>query len=72
MINSTLYKQIIGSLMYLTTTKLDIMYALSIINKYMEHPMKLYFGATKTSQYLFKEHFKLCVYAEVMSNFMVI
>lgn len=53
MINSTLYKQIVGSLMYLITTKLDIMYALRIINKYMEHPMKLYFGATKkTFQYL--------------------
>ncbi|KAE8656273.1 hypothetical protein F3Y22_tig00117005pilonHSYRG00292 [Hibiscus syriacus] len=46
-VNSTLYKQIIGSLMYLTTTRLDIMYAVSAISKYMECPTEIHLLAAK-------------------------
>jgi hypothetical protein len=37
-ISSTLYKQIVGSLMYLTTTRPDITYATCYITKFMESP----------------------------------
>ena len=37
-VNSTLYKQIVGSLMYLTATRPDIMHAVSVISRYMECP----------------------------------
>jgi hypothetical protein len=37
-ISSTLYKQIVGSLMYLTATSPDITYATSFISKFMESP----------------------------------
>jgi hypothetical protein len=37
-INSTLYKQLVGSLMYLTTTRPDITYATSYISRFMEYP----------------------------------
>jgi hypothetical protein len=37
-ISSTLYKQLVGSLMYLTTTRLDITYATSFISMFMESP----------------------------------
>jgi len=40
-VDSTLYRQIAGSLMYLTATRPDIMYFVSIISKYMEEPTKL-------------------------------
>jgi hypothetical protein len=37
-ISSTLYKQLVGSLMYLTTTRPDITYATSYISRFMESP----------------------------------
>lgn len=37
-INVTLYKQMVGSLMYLTSTRPDIMYGASLISRYMENP----------------------------------
>ena len=35
-IDPTLYKRLFGSLMYLTTDRPDIMFAVSIISKFME------------------------------------
>lgn len=35
-VDSTLYKKITGNLIYLTTTRQDIKYYVSLINKYME------------------------------------
>jgi hypothetical protein len=46
-VNSTLYKQIVGSLMYLTSTRPDIMYAVSLISRYMECPAEAHFLAAK-------------------------
>lgn len=37
-INPTLYKQLVGSLMYLTTTRPNIMFAISLISRFMESP----------------------------------
>lgn len=39
-VDITLYKQIVGSLMYLTSTQPDIMHAVSLINRFMECPKK--------------------------------
>jgi hypothetical protein len=46
-VNATLYKQIVGSLMYLTSTRPDIMYAVSLISRYMECPAEAHFLAAK-------------------------
>ena len=37
-VDNRYFKQIVGSLMYLTSTRPDIMYAVSMISPYMEHP----------------------------------
>ena len=37
-VNSTLYKRIVGSLMYLIATRMDIMYGVSLISRFMESP----------------------------------
>ena len=47
MVNATLYKQIVGSLMYLTSTRPYIMYAVSLINRYMENPSEVHLLAAK-------------------------
>ena len=46
-IDSTLFKQIVGSLMYLTATKPDIMYYVSLISRYMENPTEMHLLAAK-------------------------
>ncbi|CAL5420691.1 unnamed protein product [Camellia sinensis] len=46
-IDNILYKQMVGSLMYLTITRPDIMHGVSLISRYMEHPTELYLLAAK-------------------------
>ncbi|KAK9681859.1 hypothetical protein RND81_10G032400 [Saponaria officinalis] len=46
-VNSTLYKQMVGSLMYLTATRPDIMYAVSMVSRYMERPKETHLLAAK-------------------------
>ncbi|GLT34760.1 hypothetical protein SLA2020_092590 [Shorea laevis] len=46
-VNSTLYKKMVGSLMYLTATRLDVMHAVSLISRYMESPKEMHLLAAK-------------------------
>ncbi|XP_019054183.1 PREDICTED: uncharacterized protein LOC109115040 [Nelumbo nucifera] len=46
-VDNTLFKQIVGSLMYLTATRPDIMYAVSLISRYMERPKEIHLLAAK-------------------------
>ncbi|KAJ7978471.1 Retrovirus-related Pol polyprotein from transposon TNT 1-94 [Quillaja saponaria] len=46
-VNNTIYKQIVGSLMFLTATRLDIMYSVSLISRYMENPTQMHLLAAK-------------------------
>ncbi|XXG80205.1 hypothetical protein AAC387_Pa09g1131 [Persea americana] len=46
-VDATLYKQIVGSLMYLTSTRPDIMHAVSLISRYMENPTAVNLLAAK-------------------------
>ncbi|XP_034690560.1 uncharacterized mitochondrial protein AtMg00810-like [Vitis riparia] len=46
-VDDTLYKQIVGSLMYLTTTRPDIMHAVSVISRYMKCPTEIHLLAAK-------------------------
>jgi hypothetical protein len=46
-VESTLYKQMVGSHMYLIATCPSLMFIVSLINRYMEHPIKSYLLAIK-------------------------
>ncbi|KAL8143760.1 LOW QUALITY PROTEIN: hypothetical protein V2J09_016792 [Rumex salicifolius] len=45
--DETYYKQLVGSLMYLTSTRPDIMFATSLISRFMSKPTELHLQATK-------------------------
>ncbi|KAK6121804.1 hypothetical protein DH2020_044417 [Rehmannia glutinosa] len=46
-VDSCRYKQIVGSLMYLSATRPDIMFAVSLLSRYMDRPTELHFQAAK-------------------------
>lgn len=46
-VDITFFKLIVGSLMYLTATRPDIMFAVSLISRFMEHPTELHVLAAK-------------------------
>ncbi|CAA0812713.1 Uncharacterized mitochondrial protein AtMg00810 [Striga hermonthica] len=41
------YRSLIGSLLYLTTTRPDIMYATSLLSRFMQSPSQVHYGAAK-------------------------
>eukprot|EP00253_Pinus_taeda_P028211 PITA_28211 len=43
----SLYKSIVGSLMYLTATRPDIMFSVSLISRFMERPKEAHWQAAK-------------------------
>ena len=43
----TIYRQLIGSLLYLTHSQLDICYAMNYVSIYMQHPHDLHWKAAK-------------------------
>lgn len=47
LVDETYYKKIVGSLMYLTTTRTSVRYATSLLNMYMERPTKLHLKFAK-------------------------
>lgn len=46
-VDVTLYKQIVRSLMYLTSTRPDIMHAVSLISRYVENPTEIHLLVAK-------------------------
>ncbi|KAL0420696.1 UNVERIFIED_CONTAM: Retrovirus-related Pol polyprotein from transposon TNT 1-94 [Sesamum latifolium] len=45
--DKTHYKQIVGSLMYLTATRPDMMFVVNLISRYMENPIEMYLQVAK-------------------------
>ena len=47
MVNNTLYRQLIGCLLYLTHTQPKISYAVSVSSRYMDQPHEIHWRAAK-------------------------
>ncbi|CAL1409608.1 unnamed protein product [Linum trigynum] len=47
LVNSTEYKQLIGSLLYITATRPDIMYSVCLLSRFMENPTRQHMLAAK-------------------------
>ncbi|XP_015168119.1 uncharacterized mitochondrial protein AtMg00810-like [Solanum tuberosum] len=45
--NSSLYRSLIGSFLYLTSTRPDIMFPASLLSRFMQEPSQVHFGAAK-------------------------
>ena len=46
-VNSSLFRSLIGSLLYLTSTRPDIMFAASLLSRFMQEPSQVHFEAAK-------------------------
>nr|DAD43143.1 TPA_asm: hypothetical protein HUJ06_001373 [Nelumbo nucifera] len=46
-VDATFVKQVVGSLMYLTTTRPELMFVVSLISRYMGQPIELHLQAAK-------------------------
>ena len=47
MVNNKLYRQLIGCLLYITHTRPDISYAVSVVSRYMDQPHDIHWKASK-------------------------
>ncbi|XP_024164182.1 secreted RxLR effector protein 161-like [Rosa chinensis] len=45
--NESIYRSLVGSLLYLTATRPDLMYAASLLSRFMHKPTKVHYGAAK-------------------------
>ncbi|XP_020272258.1 uncharacterized protein LOC109847441 [Asparagus officinalis] len=45
--DATMYRKLVGSLIYLTLTRLDISYAVSVMSRYMQNPKKHHLKAVR-------------------------
>ena len=46
-VNSSLFRRLIGSLLYLTSTRPYIIFAASLLSRFMQEPSQVHFGAAK-------------------------
>ena len=44
---ATMYKQLVGSLMYMTATRPDLMYVVCLLSRFMSTPTELHLQAAK-------------------------
>ncbi|KAL0435046.1 UNVERIFIED_CONTAM: Retrovirus-related Pol polyprotein from transposon RE1 [Sesamum radiatum] len=46
-VDGSIYRSLIGSLLYLTATRPDIMFATSLLSRFMQRPSEVHYGTTK-------------------------
>ena len=46
-VDAFIYRSLIGSLLYLSATRSDLMFSVSLISRFMHSPSKIHFGVAK-------------------------
>ena len=64
-VDETLYKQMVGCLMYLTATRPDLIYAVSLVSRYMSKPTELHMLAVKRIMRYLKGTIELGVFYKI-------
>jgi len=67
-VNATLFKQVVGSLMYLTATRPDLMYGVSLISRFMSSPSETHWLAAKRILRYLKGTVELGIYYKKREN----
>ena len=57
--DATKYKQLVGSLIYLTTTRPDISFVVGILSRFMQKPCEGHWSATKKSSKILEGNSRL-------------
>ena len=47
-VDATMYRQLVGSLIYLTTTRPDLAYSVSVLSEFMSKPLESHWVAAKS------------------------
>ncbi|XP_021996423.1 uncharacterized mitochondrial protein AtMg00810-like [Helianthus annuus] len=56
-VDATMFKQMVGSLMYLTTTRPDIQYVVNLVSQFMSNPTEMHFECGEACSEIFKRNF---------------
>ena len=67
-VDATLFKQVVGSLMYLTATRPDLMYGVSLISRFMSSPTESHWFAAKRILRYLKGTTELGIYYKKEGN----
>nr|CAD1829226.1 unnamed protein product [Ananas comosus var. bracteatus] len=68
LVNPTYFKQLVGSLRYLTATRPDIAYGVGLISRYMEKPTQMHLQAAKRILRYIKERSTMVFFTLTVAN----
>ncbi|CAJ2633694.1 unnamed protein product [Trifolium pratense] len=71
-VNPSLFKSLVGSLRYLTCTRPDILYAVGVVSRYMEHPRTTHLKAAKRILRYIKGTTNLGLYYSVSDDYKLV
>ncbi|CAJ2640870.1 unnamed protein product [Trifolium pratense] len=71
-VDPSLFKSLVGSLRYLTCTRPDILYAVGVVSRYMEHPTTTHLKAAKRILRYIKDTTNLGLYYSISDDYKLV
>ncbi len=69
--DTTMYRRIVGSLIYMTITRLDLSYAVGVVNQFMQRPRKPHLDAVRRILRYIKHTLHCGIFYEAKSQLQV-